>query len=189
MKVIFLLISLLLINFSKEAITAIEVDLAASQTLAPGESVSVKVTVTATGADASNTMTVSSIALSLVKTDDNTKTSAVTCTPNPAVTINSATPVEFTCTAASLTTEGKYKLDTQTITMKDGKATPAAFSSENVAAPAVKASGNTLTVSASAAAAANNNNNNTTTNNTTNNSNGNSFLKVPYFLMAIILFF
>ncbi len=182
MKVNFLLISLLLINFSKEAITAIEVDLAASQTLAPGESVSVKVTVTATGADASNTMTVSSIALTLEKTDDNTKTSAVTCTPNPAVTINSATPVEFTCTAASLTTEGTYKLK-DTITMMDGQATPAAFSSDNVAAPAVKANGNTLTISASAAAAANNNNNNN------NNSNGNSFLKVPYFLMAIILFF
>ncbi len=182
MKVIFLLISLLLINFSKEAITAIEVDLVASQTLAPGESVSVKVTVTATGATSEAIMKVSSIALTLEKTDDNTKTSAVTCTPNPAVTINSATPVEFTCTAASLTTEGTYKLK-DTITMMDGQATPAAFSSDNVAAPAVKANGNTLTISASAAAAANNNNNNN------NNSNGNSFLKVPYFLMAIILFF
>ena len=187
MKVIFLLISLLLINFSTEDISAIEVDLAASQTLAPGASVSVKVTVTATGATSSATMTVSSIALSLVKTDDNTKTSAVTCTPNPKVTINSATPVEFTCTAASLTTEGTYKLDTQTITMMDGATTPAAFASDNVAAPTVKASGNTLTISASAAANAGGNNNNNNNNN--NNSNGNSFLKVPYFLMAIILFF
>ena len=186
MKAIFLLISLLLINFSTEAITAIEVDLAASQTLAPGASVSVKVTVTATGGASDATMTVSSIALSLVKTDDATKTSAVTCTPNPKVTINSATPVEFTCTAASLTTEGTYKLDTQTITMMDGAATPAAFSVNNVAAPTVKANGNTLTVSASAAANAGGNNNN---NNNNNNSNGNSFLKVPYFLMAIILFF
>ena len=189
MKAIFLLISLLLINFSTQQISAIEVDLAASQTLAPGASVSVKVTVTATGATSSVTMTVSSIALSLVKTDDNTKTSAVTCTPNPKVTINSATPVEFTCTAASLTTEGTNKLDTQTITMMDGADPAVAFAAGNVAAPTVKASGNTLTVSASAAAAANNNNNNTTSNNTTNNSNGNSFLKVPYFLMAIILFF
>ena len=186
MKVIFLLISLLLINFSTEDISAIEVDLAASQTLAPGASVSVKVTVTATGADTSNTMTVSSIALSLVKTDDNTKTSAVTCTPNPKVTINSATPVEFTCTAASLTTEGTYKLDTQTITMMDGATPAAAFAVGNVAAPTVKANGNTLTISASAAANAGGNNNN---NNNNNNSNGNSFLKVPYFLMAFILFF
>lgn len=176
MKVIFLLISLLLINFSTEDISAIEVDLAASQTLAPGASVSVKVTVTATGATSEATMTVSSIALSLVKTDDATKTSAVTCTPNPKVTINSATPVEFTCTAASLTTEGTYKLDTQTITMMDGAATPAAFDANNVAAPTVKASGNTLTISANAGG-------------NNNNSNGNSFLKVPYFLMAVILFF
>ena len=180
MKAIFLLISLLLINFSTQQISAIEVDLAASQTLAPGASVSVKVTVTATGADSSNTMTVSSIALSLVKTDDASKTSAVTCTPNPKVTINSATPVEFTCTAASLTTEGTYKLDTKTITMKDGADTPAAFSADNVAAPTVKANGNTLTISASAAANAGGNN---------NNSNGNSFLKIPYFLLAITLFF
>ena len=186
MKVNFLLISLLLINFSTEDISAIEVDLAASQTLAPGASVSIKVTVTATGGASDATMTVSSIALSLVKTDDATKTSAVTCTPNPKVTINSATPVEFTCTAASLTTEGTYKLDTKTITMKDGADTPAAFAADNVAAPTVKASGNTLTISASAAANAGGNNNN---NNNNNNSNGNSFLKVPYFLMAIILFF
>ena len=186
MKAIFLLISLLLINFSTEDISAIEVDLAASQTLAPGASVSVKVTVTATGATSSATMTVSSIALSLVKTDDATKTSAVTCTPNPKVTINSATPVEFTCTAASLTTEGTYKLDTNTITMKDGADPAVAFSASNIKLPTVKASGNTLTVSASAAANAGGNNNN---NNNNNNSNGNSFLKVPYFLMAIILFF
>ena len=176
MKVIFLLISLLLINFSTEDISAIEVDLAASQTLAPGASVSVKVTVTATGGASDATMTVSSIALSLVKTDDNTKTSAVTCTPNPKVTINSETPVEFTCTAASLTTEGTYKLDTQTITMMDGADPAVAFAAGNVAAPTVKASGNTLTISANAGG-------------NNNNSNGNSFLKVPYFLMAIILFF
>ena len=114
MRKFILLLILSLITYSSSAVTAVAVDLKASQSVNTGSNVAFKITVTVDGNDgtaANDLVTIKAIAgLLLVKSDDSNTNSTVTCTVSTDTEVVRGTPKDFDCTAQSLTTAATYKL-------------------------------------------------------------------------------
>ena len=114
MRTFILLLILSLITYSSSAVTAVAVDLKASQSVNTGSNVAFKITVTVDGNDGTATndlVTIKAIAgLELVKSDAADTKSTVTCTVSSPTEVVRGTPKDFDCTAQSLTTAGTYKL-------------------------------------------------------------------------------
>ena len=108
------LLILSLITYSSSTVSAVAVDLKASQSVNTGSNVAFKITVTVSGDDASpanDKVTIKAIAgLLLVKSDDDNTKSTVTCTVSSPTEVVRGTPKDFDCTAQSLTTAATYKL-------------------------------------------------------------------------------
>ena len=93
---------------------SIVVDLKASQTIKTGTSVELKLAVKPYGLDIKVTK-IEGLEL-VLSTSASTKTT-ITCTITSATTVSKAAATDFTCTAASISTEGTYKLgDTLALT-------------------------------------------------------------------------
>ena len=90
-----------------EVVGSIVVDLKASQTIKTGTSVELKLAVKPYGLDIKVTK-IEGLEL-VLSTSASTKTT-ITCTIASATTVTKATATDFTCTAASISTEGTYKL-------------------------------------------------------------------------------
>ncbi len=114
MRTFIVLLILSLITYSSSTVSAVAVDLKASQSVNTGSNVAFKITVTVSGDDASpanDKVTIKAIAgLLLVKSDDDNTNSKVTCTVSTATEVVRGTPKDFDCTAKSLTTVATYKL-------------------------------------------------------------------------------
>ena len=113
MRAFVILLSLSLIIYSYSAVTGVALELKASQTVNTGSNVKFKITVTVSGDDDTATndkVTIKTIeGLLLVKSDDDTKNSEVTCSISETEVVRN-TPKDFECTAKSLSTAGNYKL-------------------------------------------------------------------------------
>jgi hypothetical protein len=90
-----------------DILTAVKVDIKGSQTIKTGTDVEFKLTVTPTGASIKVTV-ISGLEL-VLSSSSSTKTT-ITCTIASSTTCTKNTATDFTCKAASITTEGTYKL-------------------------------------------------------------------------------
>ena len=111
MRTFIVLLILSLITYSSSTVSAVALDLKASQSVNTGSNVAFKITVTVSGDDANDKVTIKAIAgLLLVKSDDDNTKSTVTCTVSSPTEVVRGTPKDFDCTAKSLTTVATYKL-------------------------------------------------------------------------------
>ena len=137
MKFLPLILLISLITFSQSTVSGVEFDLKSGQSVATGSNVAVSITITVSGAtgdsEAFKTGT-----FTLVKSDDTSTTATLTCNLATAVTVNYGTPGEASCTIATLSTAGTYKLSAVTAATTDGST-----SNTN---PSVKSNGSTLSV-------------------------------------------
>lgn len=90
----------------QEQQTGITIDVKSSQSVNTGSNIGVKLTLSSTAAATVKTLT----GLSLVKTDNSSVTVALTCSATTAVEIEASGSSDFSCTAATLSTAGTYKL-------------------------------------------------------------------------------
>ena len=170
MKFLSIIFFISLISFSLNAVTMTTFDLKSGQSVQTGSNVKVKIIVAATTGEADgNTQAFKTGTFELAKTDDATVKATLTCSLTEAVTAtyHASSPVspEAECTVASLTTAGTYKLNAVSAATSDG--------STAIANKEVKASGNTLTVTAAPAGGSDSNA---------------KFLTAFYSLIALILF-
>lgn len=93
-------------NQDPPAQSGITISLKTGQSVNIGSNVAVKLTLTSTSAATVKTLT----GLSLVKNDDNSVTTTLTCSATTAVSITASGSADFSCTAATLSTAGTYKL-------------------------------------------------------------------------------
>ena len=189
MRTFIVLLILSLITYSSSTVSAVAVDLKASQSVNTGSNVAFKITVTVSGDDASpanDKVTIKAIAgLLLVKSDDDNTKSTVTCTVSSPTEVVRGTPKDFDCTAQSLTTAATYKLagdktDFQLTDNTDTKIATGAVTGTVTMAVTAAAGGTTPTTGG-------NTTNTTTVGNTTTTGSG-KFLAVSS-LFTLLLFF
>ena len=164
-----------LFAFSLNTVSKMEFDLKSGQSVQAGSNVKVKITATVT-ASSGESESFKTGTFELQKSDDAAVKATLTCSLDTAVTStvsdNGATSPEAECTVASLTTAGTYKLASVSAATKDGSAT--------CTSPAVKANGNTLTVTAAGT--------DSTNSGGEEEDDGAKFLNSFYSLIALILF-
>ena len=179
MKFLSIIFFISLIAFSLSNVSKITFDLKEGQSVQTGSNVNVKITAQISGS-ASDSEAFKSGTFTLQKTDEPAVTATLTCNLTNAVTSTvasngEASTVEAECTVATLTTAGTYKLSAVTTAKKDA--------SDNSTSPEVKASGNTLTVTAAAAGGSGG-----SSGSGDGNTDGAKFLTAFYSLISLILF-
>ena len=170
MKFLSIIFFISLISFSLNAVTMTTFDLKSGQSVQTGSNVKVKIIVAATTGEADgNTQAFKTGTFTLQNTANATDTATLTCSLTTPVTAtyHASSPVspEAECTVASLTNAGTYKLSAVTAATSDGDAA--------ITNKEVKASGNTLTVTAAPAGGSDSNA---------------KFLTAFYSLISLILF-
>ena len=166
MKFLSIIFFISLISFSLNAMQATTFDLKSGQSVQTGSNVKVKITVTATGESGTDTQAFKTGTFTLQNTANATDTATLTCSlDSPVTATHGGTPPEVECTVATLTNAGTYKLSAVTAATSDGDAA--------ITNKEVKASGNTLTVTAAPAGGSDSNA---------------KFLTAFYSLIALILF-
>ena len=182
MRTFIVLLILSLITYSSSAVTAVALDLKASQSVNTGSNVAFKITVTVDGDAGTATddkVTIKAIAgLLLVKSDDDNTKSTVTCTVSSPTEVVRGTPKDFDCTAQSLTTAATYKL------AKDG--TDFQLTDNTDTKIATGAVTGTVTMAVTAAAGGTTP---TTGGNTTNTTTGSGKFLAVSSLFTLLLFF
>ncbi len=170
MKFLSIIFFMSLIALSLNAVSMMTFDLKSGQSVPTGSNVKVKIRVAATAGTDGDTQAFKTGTFELVKSDEATVKATLTCSLTTAVTAKYSTtsPVspEAECTVESLTTAGTYKLNAVSAATSDGTTA--------ISGKEVKASGNTLTVTAAPAG--------------DGNTNGAKFLTSFYSLIALILF-
>ena len=190
MRTFIVLLILSLITYSSSTVSAVAVDLKASQSVNTGSNVAFKITVTVSGDDASpanDKVTIKAIAgLLLVKSDDDNTKSTVTCTVSSPTEVVRGTPKDFDCTAQSLTTAATYKLaegDDFGLTGSDNNAiTGTSVTGTATMAVTASAGGTTPTTGG-------NTTNTTTGGNTTTTTTGSGKFLAVSSLFTLLLFF
>ena len=194
MRTFILLLILSLITYSSSTVTAVAVDLKASQSVNTGSNVAFKITVTVDGDDttaANDLVTIKAIAgLLLVKSDDPNTNSTVTCTVSTPTQVVRGTPKDFDCTAQSLTTAATYKLskvdsDFQLTDNANAKITTAAVTGTVTMAVTAAAGGDATTPTTGG----NTTNTTTTGGDTTTTTTGSGKFLAVSSLFTLLLFF
>ena len=98
--------SMIINDAQQQQQSGITISLKTGQSVNTGSNVEVKLTLTSTAVATVKTLT----GLSLVKSDSDSVTSALTCSTTTAVSITASGSADFSCTAATLSTAGTYKL-------------------------------------------------------------------------------
>ena len=178
MKFLSIIFFMSLIALSLNAVSMTTFDLKSGQSVQTGSNVKVKIIVAATAGTEGDTQAFKTGTFELVKSDEATVKATLTCSLTTAVTAtyHSTSPVspEAECTVESLTTAGTYKLNAVSAATSDGTTA--------ISGKEVKASGNTLTVTAAPAVGSGGSGDGNT------NTDGAKFLTSFYSLIALILF-